>query len=85
MGGAMYGMQRNGLRPEEQPAKRLKPSQVQAVMKGNHGTSLVEAMAAEEIQSHLENLRVGGYLLHCACMSEALHHFVSSLCSQENA
>ena len=53
----MYGM-RNGLRPEEQPAKRLKPSQVQAVMKGNHGTSLVEAMSAEEIQSHLENLRV---------------------------
>ncbi len=46
------------MRPEEQPAKRLKPSQVQAVMKGNHGTSLVEAMSADEIQSHLENLRV---------------------------
>ena len=57
MVGNMYGM-RNGMRPEEQPAKRLKPSQVQAVMKGNHGTSLVEAMGAEEIQSHLENLRV---------------------------
>lgn len=49
---------RNGLRPEEQPAKRLKPNQLQAVMKGNHGTSLVEAMNAEEIASHLENLRV---------------------------
>ena len=57
MVGNMYGV-RNGLRPEEQPAKRLKPSQVQAVMKGNHGTSLVEAMSAEEIHSHLENLRV---------------------------
>ena len=53
----MYGV-RNGLRPEEQPAKRLKPNQLQAVMKGNHGTSLVEAMNAEEIASHLENLRV---------------------------
>lgn len=57
MVGNMYGM-RNGLRPEEQPAKRLKPSQVQAVMKGNHGTSLVEAMSPDEISSHLENLRV---------------------------
>ena len=52
----MYGV-RNGLRPEEQPAKRLKPNQLQAVMKGNHGTSLVEAMNPEEIASHLENLR----------------------------
>ena len=57
MVGNMYGV-RNGLRPEEQPAKRLKPNQLQAVMKGNHGTSLVEAMNPEEIASHLENLRV---------------------------
>ena len=57
MVGNMYA-QRNGLRPEEQPAKRLKPNQLQAVMKGNHGTSLVEAMNPEEIASHLENLRV---------------------------
>ena len=49
---------RNGMRPEEQPAKRLKPNQLQAVMKGNHGTSLVEAMNPDEIASHLENLRV---------------------------
>lgn len=57
MGGNMYAP-RNGMRPEEQPAKRLKPNQLQAVMKGNHGTSLVEAMNPDEIASHLENLRV---------------------------
>lgn len=60
----MYGV-RNGLRPEEQPAKRLKPNQLQAVMKGNHGTSLVEAMNAEEIASHLENLRVRIAIPYC--------------------
>ena len=57
MVGNMYAP-RNGMRPEEQPAKRLKPNQLQAVMKGNHGTSLVEAMNPDEIASHLENLRV---------------------------
>ena len=65
----MYGMPHaNGLVPqqaqraqqqlEEPPAKRYKPAQAQAVMQGNHGTSLVEAMNALEIQSHLETLLV---------------------------
>jgi hypothetical protein len=44
---------------EEPPAKRYKPAQqAQAVMQGNHGTSLVEAMNALEIQSHLDTLLV---------------------------
>ncbi len=56
----MYGMQ-NGMMQrsvEEPPAKRFKPGQAQAVMQGNHGTSLIEAMNALEIQSHLETLKV---------------------------
>lgn len=57
----MYGMQ-NGMMQrssmEEPPAKRLKPGQAQAVMQGNHGTSLIEAMNALEIQSHLDTLKV---------------------------
>lgn len=58
----MYGMQ-NGMMAqraaEEQPAKRFKPGQAQAVMQGNHGTSLIEAMNALEIKSHLDTLQVG--------------------------
>ncbi len=58
----MYAMQ-NGMvqRPaavEEPPAKRFKPGQAQAVMQGNHGTSLIEAMNALEIRSHLDTLQV---------------------------
>ena len=57
----MYGMQ-NGMMQrsavEEPPAKRFKPGQAQAVMQGNHGTSLIEAMNALEIQSHLDTLKV---------------------------
>ena len=50
---------------EEPPAKRYKPAQqAQAVMQGNHGTSLVEAMHALEIQSHLDTLLVRRY---CCC------------------
>ncbi|BDA47644.1 probable histone acetyltransferase HAC1 [Coccomyxa sp. Obi] len=55
----MYGMQ-NGMvqraAVEEPPAKRFKPGQ-QAVMQGNHGTSLIEAMNALEIRSHLDTLQ----------------------------
>lgn len=57
----MYGMQ-NGMvqraAVEEPPAKRFKPGQAQAVMQGNHGTSLIEAMNALEIRSHLDTLQV---------------------------
>ncbi len=42
----------------EPPAKRYKPGQAQAVMQGNHGTSLIEAMNALEIKSHLDTLQV---------------------------
>ena len=41
----------------EPPAKRYKPAQAQAVMQGNHGTSLIEAMNALEIKSHLDTLK----------------------------
>ena len=70
----MYGMgppQQNGLvgggahamrtldEAQPPPAKRFKPAQqAQAVMQDNHGTSLVEAMNALEIQSHLDTLLV---------------------------
>jgi hypothetical protein len=58
----MYGLQNGGMMQqravEEPPAKRFKPGQAQAVMQGNHGTSLIEAMNALEISSHLETLKV---------------------------
>ena len=47
----------------EPPAKRYKPAQAQAVMQGNHGTSLVEAINALEIQSHLDTLLVRAVFL----------------------